>query len=184
MKTDSLAAQLLRGIGIGAAVVLAAANPYFGLRLIRGFNERNNKKSWRRFYASLLYLDRRGYVKILSNDDGRLKVKITRLGEGAIRKIDIETMHIEAPDQWDGKWRLVVFDVPNTKSKNRTNFTERLKSLGFIMVQKSVWAYPYECKDEVSVLRKFCEIDKYVTYLEVVEVEDELNWRGKFNLRN
>ena len=50
------------------------------------------------------------------------------------------------------------------------------------MVQKSVWAYPYECYQEIQIARKFFEIEKHVSYLEAVNIEDELDWRGKFNL--
>jgi len=164
-------------------VALSATSPYFGLNLIKGFEKYNDKKAWRKFYHSLYYLNRRGYVKILDSDNGNVRVKITNRGETIVKELDIDALTLKELDNWDGKWRIIIFDVPNTKSKNRLAFTERIKSLGFIMIQKSVWAYPVECYEEVMILRKFYEIEKYVTYLEVIEVEDEINWRGKLNLK-
>ena len=75
-----------------------------------------------------------------------------------------------------------MFDIPNTHSKNRLAFTEKLKQLGFRMIQKSVWIYPHPCDEELMILRKFYEIDRYVTHLETSKVEDEPLWRRRFNL--
>ena len=69
-KKNSLAIKILKGIALGGLVAVAATSPYFGLGLIRGFKANYDKKTWRKFYASLDYLNRRGYVKILKADGG------------------------------------------------------------------------------------------------------------------
>jgi phenylacetic acid degradation operon negative regulatory protein len=98
--------------------------------------------------------------------------------------VDIDSMKLRKYQKWDEKWRIIIFDVPNRKSKNRHAFTEKLKELGFVMIQKSVWAYPFECYKEVAILRKFYEIERYLSYFEAVEIEDEAEWRRRFNLKN
>ena len=164
-------------------VAVAATSPYFGLNLMRGLKKHYAKKTWRKFYHSLNYLDRRGYVKILGVKNDKIEIKITRKGESVLELVDIDSMKLPRDQQWDGKWKVVIFDVPNNKNHCRSAFTDKLKELGFVMVQKSVWAYPLECYKEIMILRKFYEIEKYVTYFEAVEIEDELHWRGKFNLK-
>ena len=182
IKKKSLAVQILEGIAITGLTALAATSPYFGLNSIRGFKGRWSKEERRKFYFSIYYLDRRGYVKILKNNNGNMVARITRRGEQVIHKLNFDQMKLPKPEKWDGKWRVVIFDIPNSKSKNRLAFSQKLKELGFIMIQKSVWAYPFECYKELGVARKFYEIEKYATYLEAVEIEDELHWRGRFNL--
>lgn len=184
MKRQSLAINVLKGIAMTSTVLLSASNPYFGLRLIKNWRKYSNKDEWRRFYLSLNYLRRRGYVRILNRTNDGIKVEITRLGRKEVANVNIDELMLPANQKWDGKWRLVIYDVPNKKNKNRLAFAEKLKTLGFIMVQKSVWAYPFECYKEVMILRKFYEIERYVAYLEAIEIEDELDWRGKFNLKN
>jgi len=43
---------------------------------------------------------------------------------------------------WDGQWRLVVFDLPETKSTLRTRLRRFLKDHGFGYLQNSVWITP------------------------------------------
>ncbi len=178
-----LARKILRGIGIGGLAILSMASPYFGINLIRGFKKHNDKKSWRKFYLSLNYLNRRGYIRIIGRSDKGMAAKITKEGKDIIKDVDIDSLELKRRGSWDGKWRLIIFDVPVSKNKNRLAFTDRIKKLGFVMIQKSVWAYPFECYEELMILRKFYEIENYVTYCKAIEIEDELSWRKKFNLR-
>lgn len=180
---NSLAIKILKAVGIAGAAVVAATSPYFGLGLIRGAKKRYNKKTWREFYQSLNYLNRRGYVKFLETLGEKINVEITNKGKTVLELVDIGSMRLARNQKWDGKWRIVIFDIPNTKSYQRSAFTRKLRDLGFIMVQKSVWAYPFECYKEIMVLRKFFEIEKCVTYLEALGIEDEVHWRGQFNLK-
>ena len=183
IRRKSLALKILRGVALAGLAVVAASSPHFGINLLKGISRRNSKKEWRKFYYSLRYLNRRGYVQIMGETEVGLTVKITRQGESMLKRVDFDDIKLPTSGQWDGKWRVIIFDVPNKKSKNRLAFTEKLKTLRFIMVQKSVWTYPFECYEAIMILRKFYEIERYVTYLEAVEIEDELNWRGRFNLR-
>ena len=186
IKKKSKAMRILGGIGLTGMVILAATSPYFGIGLIRGlrkYNKKNKKEEWRKFYASLNYLNKRGYVKFLNKDRNSTKVKITRKGEGVIKDFDIDSLKLKKQKSWDGKWRVIIFDVPVNKNANRKAFTDKIKELGFVMIQKSVWAYPFKCYEELILLRKFYGVERYVAYFEVVNVEDGKDWRGKFNLR-
>ncbi|MBI2669984.1 MAG: hypothetical protein HYX20_02495 [Candidatus Yanofskybacteria bacterium] len=182
IKNNSFSSKLLRAIALTGVVLLASSSPYFGLALIKNLKRENKKKVWKRFYASLDYLNRRGYVQILDRGGGKLKVKITRMGEDRVKHFDPNSIRLQKQETWDGKWRVIIFDVPVNKNWNRQAFTNKLKELGFIMIQKSVWAYPYECYEEIMLLRKLYEIERFVTYFEAAEIEDERDWRGRFNL--
>jgi phenylacetic acid degradation operon negative regulatory protein len=43
---------------------------------------------------------------------------------------------------WDGQWRMVVFDVPETKTATRTRLRRFLRDHGFGYLQNSVWITP------------------------------------------
>jgi len=43
---------------------------------------------------------------------------------------------------WDGQWRMVIFDLPETKSATRARLRRFLKDRGFGYLQNSVWITP------------------------------------------
>lgn len=53
---------------------------------------------------------------------------------------------------WDGKWRIVVFDIPEKHKKLRHALRWKLREWEFTFWQKSVWVSK---KDLVKPLRDF-----------------------------
>jgi phenylacetic acid degradation operon negative regulatory protein len=53
---------------------------------------------------------------------------------------------------WDGYWRLVIFDVPNTRNAHRQRLRRYLRERGFGCVQKSVWITPDPMHEEKQLL--------------------------------
>lgn len=54
--------------------------------------------------------------------------------------------------KWDGKWRIVIFDIEEKQRKFRDRLRAKLRELGFGMIQESVWLTPF---DIVADLREF-----------------------------
>ncbi|MBL7159881.1 CRISPR-associated endonuclease Cas2 [Candidatus Microgenomates bacterium] len=55
---------------------------------------------------------------------------------------------------WGGKWLMVIFDIPEKNSSARKALREKLKELGFGMLQRSVWISPH---DFSSLFQEFLE---------------------------
>ncbi len=67
--------------------------------------------------------------------------------------------------KWDKKWRVVIFDIPQELHRERNNFRKKLKSLGFHMLQKSVFVFPFPCESEIA---PFCQKLKISDYVNVI----------------
>ena len=67
---------------------------------------------------------------------------------------------------WDGKWRMVIFDIPESKRVVRDILRNRLKKWGFQKWQKSVWVCKRDLTDELRKLTKELEIDDWVLVVE------------------
>lgn len=181
---DSLSLKILKGVAIGGLILVAATSPYFGFQVIKEVIHRHRNKKWRTFYRSIQYLSKRGFVRILGETkDGQIKVQITKEGKEIVKICEVNELKLDKSKIWDGQWRIVIFDVPVSKNKARLAFAEQLKRLGFMMVQKSVWICPYECEEQVYVLRKFYNIENMVTIVRSNDTEDEHEWRRGFNLK-
>jgi DNA-binding transcriptional regulator PaaX len=85
---------------------------------------------------------------------------------------------------WDGKWRLITFDVPNEFNKERYRLRYLLKYFGFYQLQKSAWIYPNHLSEELWKLLVDLELAKYckVMIVEFLEQDKELRDHFKFLL--
>ncbi len=54
--------------------------------------------------------------------------------------------------RWDGKWRMVLFDVPQSKASDRARLRRSLADRGFGYLQNSVWITPDPLTEEREAL--------------------------------
>lgn len=83
---------------------------------------------------------------------------------------------------WDRKWFLVAFDVPEKESNKRSYLRNFLKQIGFFQYQKSLYAYPYECEKEITLIKKIVEGGKYINYIVAERLEKENDLKTYFQL--
>lgn len=91
-------------------------------------------------------LRERGLIDFVSND--KLAYRLTDKGR---QKAVWESVRIE-DGEWDGKWRLVIFDIPEKRRNARNLLRHSLKEWGFVPWQRSVWATKKNC---TKALRNF-----------------------------
>ena len=66
--------------------------------------------------------------------------------------------------EMSGKIHLISFDIPELMRQNRDNFRRTLKRIGFVQVQKSLWATNREVGELVEIAANEYKVDKYVAY--------------------
>lgn len=121
-------------------------------------------------------------VDYKEKENGIVEIVLTKDGRQRALKYQIDEIKIKKPDKWDGKWRMVIFDIPEKKKKAREALREKLKNLGFLELQKSVFIYPYGCEDEIDFIMEVFEIRPYVRYMVVDSFTNEEQFRLKFKL--
>lgn len=109
-------------------------------------------------------LKKRKLINILYKN-GQTIVEITEDGRKKALEYKFEEMKVKHSSKWDGRWRLVIFDVANDKRRQRDRLRDKLKSLGFLILNESVLIYPYDCLDEIEFIRQVFNLGKEVTYL-------------------
>lgn len=63
---------------------------------------------------------------------------------------------------WDGRWRVVIFDIPQELHTSRLKLGRKLKNLGFYTLQKSVFVFPYPCEEELGYICRDLKVSDYV----------------------
>ena len=121
-----------------------------------------------------------GLIRRTKNANGDEVLELTTKGrfEAMIR----HTTLTRKSDAWDGLWRVIIFDVPNSKGKVRNELRRIIKLFGFHQLQKSVWVYPYECDDFVHLLKSHLGAAPDVLYMKVQHIENQKHLMKEFKL--
>lgn len=90
--------------------------------------------------------------------------QITPKGE---KEIDRLLASLKTTGKWDGKWRLVLFDIPEVQRYVRDRLRRALKRLGLGILQASVWITPNNIKNEVAEIEKRMSLTSKIKYFEI-----------------
>ena len=111
------------------------------------------------------------------------KLRITQKGKLQLFREGLAENAKKKNKKWDGKWRVLIFDIPEKIRFVRDNIRVALLNIGFMRLQNSVWIYPYDCEDFINLLKADMEIGKDVLYMIVEELEHDKPVREHFGFR-
>lgn len=139
----------------------------------------NRAKIQNKFY----YLKKRGLVNVEYRGN-QIYISLTDEGKKRAGKYKIDDLKIKTAENWDKKWRVLIFDVEENYRIKREALRGKIKELGLYQLQKSVWVCPYEFKKEMSILRDFFGLEKGdMKVITAVEIEDDQPVRDFFGLK-
>lgn len=178
----AVATKLVLGIlGMGAIVFVGALAPNI-FSATKHYSRRPEKYSKRQIQKAVYELQRSKLIKILKEKNGKTTVKLTNKGSKRIREFMLDKITISKPVKWDGKWRVVIFDIPVKLNSAREALRQKIKKLGFFQLQKSTWIFPYECEDEILFIAETYNVERHIEILTVERLFHEKQLRHKFKL--
>ena len=98
-------------------------------------------------------------------NEGEVLVKLTNKGKN---QLAIE--RALNSDKWDGKFRVVIFDIPEKNRKVRDVLRRKLKEWGFKYLQKSLWVSKKDIADPMREFIKELGVEKWVNVLVCVDL--------------
>jgi len=169
--------DVLFGLAVMGMVYVAAGSPYFVLNLLKQFPKW--KKYKRQRLSNVFYrLRKEGCLKMFRRNYD-IHIFLTEKGKKKAGWLQIDSLQIKRPKKWDEKWRIIFFDISELKRIWRDAFRGKLKELGFYPFQKSVWIFPFDCRDEIELLREFFGLSNRELRLIVCEDIGEDDWLRK-----
>lgn len=176
---------LLRSL-VGASVLTIALMAPNVTRLLKALDRpaKNRAQLYRRISQGVTRLERQGLVT-LDGPYGTRRVRLTAKGKKTLEQVELQAYTLAEPVFWDGKWRVLVFDIQEGRRKVRDQLRRLLLGAGFVRMQDSVWVYPHACDEFISLLRAHLrsgvgEMRYFVA--EAVEADGKL--REHFRLRS
>jgi DNA-binding transcriptional regulator PaaX len=109
-------------------------------------------------------------------------LELTSKGKKTLKMFEAREFHFNRPKKWDRRWRILIFDIPEYRRSLRDRIRETVRMIGFVHLQHSVWAYPYDCEDLVALLKADLKVGKDMLYMIVEELEGDYKLKKHFNI--
>ena len=167
-------------------VGLGGKSPYPMLNQFQTFFGNNwptrDVEQRKKFAQAFWRLKKNRLIITNQKSDGTFVVKLTEKGKRKIKEFRFADMEIPIPKKWDGKWRIVIFDIPNKRNAGREALRSKIKELDFYQLQKSVWAFPYPCEAEIEFITELFRLYPYVQIIEATRIKNDANLRKYYGL--
>ena len=145
--------------------------PYQHIRRIRNLE-------LKKYYDTVNNLKSRGAIKIISKN-GQKFIQLTKQGQLEILFAKAEVVKT---DKWDGRWRIIIFDIPEDAREKRDVLRRLLKRNNFAKLQASVFASPYPLNRQAVVYLKESGLGQYIRLMRVDDIDEDIDLRKKFQL--
>lgn len=144
---------LLRSLAAAGVIGIALVAPKM-TRLLKELDRpaKNRAQLYRRIAQGISRLEQDGLVAV-SGKYGKRHVEITGKGLEMLEQIEFRDFIIPEPAFWDGKWRVLIFDINERRRRVRDQLRRFLQGAGFVRIQDSVWVYPYPCDEFITLVR-------------------------------
>lgn len=117
-------------------------------------------------------LNKQKFIRKKEEYDGSVLVSLTE--KGRLRALNLKFRRLgNKKEKWDGKWRMVAFDIPDECRKGRNALRYRLRTAGFYELQESLFLYPYDCQEEIKNLVDLFNLQKYVCCAIISSIDNE-----------
>ena len=131
------------------------------------FDKYRKDKGNEAFSKFIYHLKRKNYIKV-KNLQGKQAIVITKSGIDKILKASFKIENKKK--RKDGKWIMIIFDVPEKYRKSRALLRSILRNLGYKIFQQSVWITPYDVSEKTEKLLQFYSLDTYVKIFLIEEI--------------
>lgn len=172
------------------ALILLLGGVAFGLcqsprkqwQIIKDVPKELERCNLQMFEYGLHRLFRDKYITMRDYGNGRYEALLTPEGRNLAEGFSLESLQIKKPDKWDKQWRIVFFDIPERYKRKRDTFRCHLHRLGFREIQRSVFAHPYPCGEEIVKIATYYKLLPNIHYAVADELSDSRRLRSLFQL--
>lgn len=184
MKKSSIPLIILKVLWeVGSITVDAFFNPTYAKRYgytPTNWSSRNTYYNWNRATSRL---KKKNFIKQRDNI-----YSLTTTGEKEAFLCYLKDCRLKFPKtarenlKWDGKWRILFFDIPEKKRRYRDELRLMLKAVGFREFQKSVWVYPHKVPDFLKEILFEEGMKQYTRLITAIDIEYDKDLKRLFKL--
>ncbi len=113
-----------------------------------------------------------GFAEPLKSD-AQDYLRITAEGRKKLASLELSAGTLPLPAQWDGKWRVIILDLPEDRKSEREALRYLLKKAGFACVKNTVWVSPYPFEHLFINLKKDLGLSTEMMILTTDSIDEE-----------
>jgi len=185
-RYNQITKEILSTIAVTGMVVVAATSPYFLINLAKAILKNRkyakSKENEQKIVRSLRRLRKSNLIILKDRGDDNFTVQLTQKGKKKVEEVNFEKLEIVKPAKWDGKWRLITFDIPENRKAARDALRFKMKELKFYQLQKSVFVCPYPCEKEILFLCEFFDVFQFIDMIMAEKIYNDAALRRHFSL--
>ena len=171
-KKENVQKVVLAAVALAGTLAVGVLAPNIFLALPGIMGKKRYKLAFQaRTAAARLAI--KGHVRFVEKN-GKKRIEITEAGRRAYA-FEVEKVRLAAQrgKRWDGRFRLVMFDIPQHRRRDRDHLRAVVRGCGFLRLQDSVWIFPYDCEELITLLKADMRIGKDILYAIVESVEND-----------
>ena len=171
--TGKIIDEILRYSVAGTALAASLALPGLMVGLakpIEKFMEHLDEKDRQRELRRIIYKMKEKGLLVGDYEHG---LQLTDKARKRLDRISLDDLRARPTDVWDGRWRIILYDLPKDKDSGRHALVACLRSYGCLLLQKSAWITPFPCRQDIETISAQFGVDDYVTYFEAVSLDNE-----------
>ncbi len=131
------------------------------------FRKYRKERGVKEFAKLVYYAKRKNYIKV-KNLEGKKAIILTK--EGLSKALKASFIVTGKKKRKDGKWTMLIFDVPEKHRKSRDLLRSVLHNLGYKIFQKSAWITPYDVSEKTEQLLQYYSLDEFVKIFLIEEI--------------
>ena len=132
-------------------ILMGGENPVF-----RKYQKEMGKRNFSKF---VYYIKKCNYIKV-EGLKSKKTIIFTKDGISKVLKASFKSENKKK--RKDGKWIMIIFDVPEKYPKTRNLLRSLLHNLEYKLLQQSVWVTPYDVLEKTEQLLQLHSLDDYV----------------------
>lgn len=149
------------------------------------------KREWRNinrrsFNCSINKLSQEELISEIKMPNGSFKLVLTEKGREEASKLSLfgNSINFKKPKKWDGKWRIVIFDIPEADRNFRGILRKHLFALEFYKLQQSVFVSPHPYENSIIELAMLYSATPYVRVITATKIDNEDKLKKRFFGKN
>lgn len=121
---------------------------------------------------SLRNMEESGLIEAFQGFEERF-IRLTQLGKEKFYSSELSNTQFPISKTWDGKWRIIILDVPESRKSEREALRYLLKKAGFACVKNSVWISPLPFEQFFQNIKKDLKLTTEIMIIVTDTLDDE-----------